>query len=173
LITAFIDSVVIAAGPGRASFTDQVVKLSGDASMIARFADPFDALFRLQREMEGRLASDWLEDTTAGTGAYPPINVFQQGHDFVAIVELPGVSKNDIELQAKENSIRISGKKSVDYGDKVSVHRRERVAGIFDRTITVPVQIEADGIKAEFRDGILALFIPRAESDKPRAIKIS
>jgi HSP20 family protein len=91
----------------------------------------------------------------------------------VAIVELPGVAKGDLEVQAKENVIRISGKKSVDYGNKVSVHRRERVAGTFDRTIAVPVQINADGIKAEFVDGILALFIPRAESDKPRAIKIS
>jgi HSP20 family protein len=141
--------------------------------MIAGFADPFEALFRLQRELEGRRASDWLEDTTSGMGAYPPINVFQQGHDFVAIVELPGVGKGDLELQAKENTIRISGKKSVAYGDKVSVHRRERVAGNFDRMITLPVQIDPNGIKADLRDGILALYIPRAESDKPRAIKIS
>jgi HSP20 family protein len=145
----------------------------GGTATITRYADPFDALFRLQRELEGRLASDWLGETTSGIGAYPPINVFQQGHDFVAIVELPGVAKGDLEVQAKENVIRISGKKSVDYGNKVSVHRRERVAGTFDRTIAVPVQINADGIKAEFVDGILALFIPRAESDKPRAIKIS
>ncbi|MGC1575924.1 MAG: Hsp20/alpha crystallin family protein [Beijerinckiaceae bacterium] len=140
--------------------------------MIAGLADPFEALFRLQRELEGRRASDWLEDTTSGMGAYPPINVFQQGHDFVAIVELPGVDKGDLELKAKENTIRISGKKSVAYGDKVSVHRRERLAGNFDRTIAVPVQIDPSGIKAELRDGILALYIPRAESDKPRAIKI-
>jgi HSP20 family protein len=142
-------------------------------AMIAGFADPFEALFRLQRELEGRRASDWLEDTTSGMGAYPPINVFQQGHDFVAIVELPGVDKGDLELKAKENTIGISGKKSVAYGDKVSIHRRERLAGNFDRTITVPIQIDPKGIKAELRDGILALFIPRAESDKPRTIKIS
>ena len=141
--------------------------------MIAGFADPFEALFRLQRELEGRRASDWLEDTTSGMGAYPLINVFQQGHDFVAIVELPGVDKGDLELKAKENTIRISGEKSVAYGDKVSVHRRERLAGDFDRTITVPVQIDPNKIRAELRDGILALYIARAESDKPRAIKIS
>jgi len=141
--------------------------------MIAGLADPFEALFHLQRELERRRASEWLEDTTSGMGAYPPINVFQQGHDFVAIVELPGVDKRDLDLQAKENTVRLSGKKSVAYGDKVSMHRRERVAGNFDRTITVPVQIDPNGIKAELRDGILALYIPRAESDKPRAIKIN
>ncbi len=141
--------------------------------MIAGPADPFEALLRLQRGLEGRRASDWLEDTTSGMGVYPPINIFQQGHDFVAIVELPGVGKEDLELKAKENTITLSGTKPVAYGDKVSVHRRERVAGNFDRTITVPVQIDPDAIKAELRDGILTLYIPRAESDKPRSIKIS
>ena len=52
-------------------------------------------------------------------------------------------------------------------------HRRERVSGEFDRTLSLPVQIEPDGIKAEYRDGILALFLPRAERDKPRSIKIT
>ena len=141
--------------------------------MDTTFADPFDTLFRLQRELEACRDSDWLADTTSGMGAFPPINVFQQGHDFVAIVELPGVNKADLELQAKESTIRISGKRSIDYGDKVSAHRRERVAGTFDRMITVPVEIDPERIKAEFCDGVLTLFIPRAESDKPRAIKIN
>ena len=44
--------------------------------------------------------------------------------------------------------------------------------GVFDRTITLPVQIDVDRLRADFKDGVLALFIPRAESDKPRAIKI-
>ena len=139
---------------------------------MTTLVNPFDSLLRLQRELDARLESDWLEDTTSGIGAFPPINVFQQGHDFVAIVELPGVSKTDLELQAKDDTIRISGKKSITFGDKASVHRRERVAGTFDRTVTVPVQINPDGIKAEFRDGVLVLFIPRAESDKPRSIQI-
>ena len=141
--------------------------------MLLSLADPFDGLFRLQRELEARLASNWLDNRTAGTGAFPPINVFQQGHDFVAVIELPGVAKSELELHAKESTIRISGKKSFDYGDKISLHRRERIAGTFDRTITLPVRIDPDGIKAEMRDGILTLFIPRAESDKPRTISIS
>ena len=52
-------------------------------------------------------------------------------------------------------------------------HRRERLSGTFDRTLTVPIQIDAERIKAEYRDGVLALFIPRAESDKPRSISIN
>src|SRR5436190_18284254 len=134
---------------------------------------PLDVLFEFQRALDSRLDSEWLRGATAGGGAFPPINVFQQGGNLVAIVELAGVNKSDLEIQAKDNTIRISGKKEFAYPEKVSLHRRERLSGTFDRTLTVPIQIDADRIKAEYRDGVLALFIPRAESDKPRSISIN
>ena len=85
---------------------------------------------------------------------------------------LPGIEKNDLEIQAKENTIRISGKKVIGYDEGVSIHRRERTFGEFDRTISIPVEINPDGIKAEYNNGVLALFLPKAESAKPRTIKI-
>jgi len=141
--------------------------------MFPNFNDPFSALFSMQRALDARRASDWLGDRTTGSGSYPPINIFQQGEDFVAVVELPGIDKNDLAIEAKENVIRISGKKTVNHPSGASVHRRERVSGIFDRTISVPIRIDPDAIRAEYSNGVLALFIPRAESDKPRTIKIT
>jgi HSP20 family protein len=140
--------------------------------MITAFSDPFDALLSLQQELDARLASDWLSDMTASRGPFPPINVFQQGDDILALMELPGVDKNDLQIQAKANTIRISGKKRVEYANEASVHRRERVTGEFDRTLSLPVQFDPDRIRAEYRDGLLAVFLPRAESDKPHSIKI-
>jgi HSP20 family protein len=96
------------------------------------------------------------------------VNAFQQGDDLVAIVELPGVNKEDLSIQAKENTIRIAGRKAIDYPDNVSLHRRV----VFDRTLVVPRQIDPDRIKAEYNDGLLALFIQRAERDKPRTIEV-
>ena len=96
----------------------------------------------------------------------------QQGEDYVAIVELPGISKDELHVEAKDNVIRISGTKSPSYPEKASAHRRERVFGTFDRTISVPIKIDDSKLKAEYRDGILALFIPRAEEDKPRKINV-
>ena len=84
----------------------------------------------------------------------------------------PGLEKNELQIQAKENTIRICGKKVVNYPEG-SVHRRERVFGDFDRTISLPVQLDPDGIKAEYRDGLLALFLPRSERENPRTIKVS
>ena len=140
--------------------------------MITTFADPFDALFNLQRALDAQLTSEWLRDSTTSRGPFPPINVFQQGHNILAIIELPGIDKAKLQIEAKENTIRISGAKVLDYEDGASVHRRERDFGQFDRTISIPVKLDPGGIKAEYRDGVLALFLPRAESDKPRSITI-
>jgi HSP20 family protein len=140
--------------------------------MVIGYSDPFETLLAFQRALESRLSGDWLGSTTASMGTYPPVNVFLQGDDLVAIIELPGVEKEALNIQAKENTIRIAGRKAIDYSDNVSVHRRERVSGVFDRTLVVPMQIDPDGIKAEYNDGLLAIFIPRAERDKPRNIAI-
>jgi HSP20 family protein len=140
--------------------------------MVMRYADPFEALFSFQRALENRLSSDWLGNGTGGTGSYPPVNVFQRGDDLIAIIELPGIDRKDLNIEAKNNTIRIAGRKDVEYPEKVSAHRRERLWGVFDRTLSVPMQIDPNGIKAEYGDGLLALFIPRAERDKPRTIEI-
>jgi len=141
--------------------------------MFASFSDPFEALFGLQRALDSRIASDWMGRGTAASGSFPPINIFQKGDDFVALVELPGIDKNNLEIEAKENTIRIRGRKAIAYGEQASIHRRERISGVFDRTLSVPIRIEPGGIKAEYRDGMLALFVPRAQADKPRSIKVS
>jgi HSP20 family protein len=141
--------------------------------MFSRFDDPFSAMTALQRALESRLQSDWMGASTAGAGSYPPINIFQQKDDFVAVIELPGIDKNDLQIEAKENSVRVSGRKTPAYGDKARVHRRERRFGVVDRTLARPVPIDADGIRAEYRDGVLALFIPRAASAKSRSIQIN
>jgi HSP20 family protein len=142
------------------------------AIMITSFADPLDVLLSLQRALDAQTGSGWLQNQTASQGPFPPINVFQQGDDVLAIIELPGVEKNDLQIHAKENTIRISGKKTTNYPEG-SVHRRERVFGEFDRTLSLPIQLDPDRIKAEYRDGVLALLLPRAESEKPRTIKIT
>jgi HSP20 family protein len=141
--------------------------------MLTSFLDPFETLLAFQRALDARRESDWIGRGTAGAGGFPPINIFQQGHDFVAVVELPGVQKDDLDIEAKDDAIRISGKKEIAAEEKASVHRRERRSGAFDRTVVLPIHIDPDRIQAELQDGVLALFIPRAESDKPRTVKIS
>jgi len=141
--------------------------------MAMMLSDPFETLLGLQQALDSFRTSRWLDSSLSGTGAYPPVNVFRKGDDFVVITEVPGIKKSDLDIQVKGSTIRIAGSKSVEYSGKPSVHRRERLSGRFDRAITIPVEIDAEKIKAECRDGILALYLPRAERDKPRSIKLS
>jgi HSP20 family protein len=141
--------------------------------MAMMLSDPFETLLDLQQALDAFRASSWLQSSPSGTGAYPPVNVFRKGDDFVVITEVPGIKKSDLEIQVKGNTIRVAGTKSVAYSEKASLHRRERLAGRFDRAITIPVEIDADKTTAEFHDGILALYLPRAERDKPRSIKLT
>ena len=68
--------------------------------MLSSYNDPFDELFALQRALDARLASDWMGAGTAASGSYPPVNIFQQGDDFVVVLELPGVAKEELTISA-------------------------------------------------------------------------
>ena len=141
--------------------------------MARLYPDPFEALLNVQRALDASRTSDWLARGPSGTGTYPPLNIFRQGDDFVVITELPGMRRDDVDIQVQGDRIRIAGRKAIDYGEDASLHRRERVAGSFDRTIAIPIEVDADRVKAEYRNGVLALLLPRAERDKPKSITIS
>jgi HSP20 family protein len=140
---------------------------------MAVLMDPFDALSSFQQALDAYRTSSWFDPGLSGGGAYPPVNVFRKGDDFVIIAELPGVNKSKLDVQVKGRTIRLAGEKTVGYSEKAALHRRERLAGRFDRAVTMPIEINPEGVKAEYRDGVLALFLPRAESDKPKSIKVA
>lgn len=137
------------------------------------YSDPFDLVISLQQALESIRPNSWLDSGPSGGGTFPPINVFRKGEDFVAIAEVPGIQKDNFDVQVRENVIHIAGTKSLNYSEKASIHRRERLAGAFDRAVSLPVQIDADRVKAECHGGVLAIYLPRAERDKPKSIRVS
>jgi HSP20 family protein len=139
---------------------------------MALFPDPFGSLMGLQNALDAFRRSDWLQTSPSAGGSYPPLNVFRKGEDFALVAEVPGISRSDLEIQIKGRTVRLSGTKSVKYPEKASVHRRERLQGRFDRSITLPIEVDQDRVTAECRDGILAITLPRAERDKPRSVRI-
>ena len=86
---------------------------------MAMLSDPFDALLQFQQALDTYRTSSWLGSGLSSGGAYPPLNVFRKGDDIVVIIEVPGVRKADLQIQVKDNTIRISGAKSVQYGDSL------------------------------------------------------
>ena len=140
---------------------------------MALLSSPFDTLLGLQQALDAFRTSGWLDAGPSGGGAYPPINVFRRGDEFVVLAEVPGVKKSDLDVQVKGNTVRISGAKAVGYPERAGVHRRERLAGRFDRALALPVEIDAEGVRAECRDGVLALLLPRAARDRPRTVQVT
>ena len=141
--------------------------------MVIRVRDPFATLLGLQRAMDNVMGSDWFGSRTSGSGVFPHLNVFTSGDDFVVEAELPGVKKQDLDVQVRGDTLRIQGKKTIAYDENASIHRRERTAGQFDRTVTLPDEIDSARVSADFRDGVLTLRLPRAESAKPRTVAIN
>ena len=141
--------------------------------MASLFSHPFGALMEFQNALDQLRSSNWFGSGLSAQGAYPPLNVFRKGDDVVMVIEVPGVKKADLRIEAKGRTIRVAGSKNVDHDGQASAHRLERRSGSFDRAVTLPIEIDPEGIKAECRDGILAVFVPRAESDKPRSISIA
>ena len=141
--------------------------------MVRLFTNPVDSLLTFQKALSDTMMSDYSGSGFSRRSGFPPLNIYQVDDEYAIIAELPGVNKKDIDIDVQRNRVRISGKKRVDYGEGVNVHRQERQTGDFDRTFTTPFEIDAEKVNAEYRDGILALSLPRAEQDKPRSINIA
>ena len=95
--------------------------------MARNHGEPVSAMLALQRELENRFASDWMGGGTSAIGSYPPVNMFLQGDDFVAVIELPGIGKHDLAIEANKLTLRIFGKKratSRSAGDRPSAPTR-------------------------------------------------
>jgi HSP20 family protein len=112
---------------------------------MALFLDPLDALSSLQQALDSFRTSSWLTSGPSAGGSYPPINIFRKGDDFIVITEVPGIKKEDLTVQVKGTTIRIAGSKNLDFPEKAALHRRERLAGRFDRAVTLPIEIDPEG----------------------------
>ena len=138
-----------------------------------RFSSALDTLLALQEAVEAARTSDYFGRSTTNRGTFPSINLFQDGDNTVIMAEVPGVKKDEIQVQIKDNLITISGERKTDYPEKASVHRVERRGFKFDRTMKLPVKVDVEKVKADYENGIVKIVMPRAESDKPKMIDIN
>jgi len=107
------------------------------------------------------------------SGSSPRVDVYQTENEVIVKAEIPGVSKKDLNLYIDENSVRISGqtRKENELKDE-NVYRAERYYGSFSRTIPLPAEVKSEEAKAEYKDGILSITVPKVEPSKARGRKI-
>ncbi len=103
----------------------------------------------------------------------PAVDMFEEGGNLVVKAELPGVSKDDLNLRIVDNNLIISGEKSTEEKiERSNFLRLERSHGSFSRTLGLPEGLDAEHIKASFKDGVLEVRIPRTESSTVRQITV-
>jgi HSP20 family protein len=108
-----------------------------------------------------------------GAGVFPPMNVSQDEDNFYLRAEVPGIKPNELSISVMRNRLSLAGKREIRKEDElVSYHRKERAEGSFNRTLTLPMEVEAERVEAKYADGILTVTLPKAEEAKPRQIAV-
>jgi len=99
--------------------------------------------------------------------------MFEDKDNVVVRAELPGMKKEEIEVSVHDGCLTLSGeRKSEQKTDEGSAHRSERFFGRFQRTISLPTPVCVDKVKAQYKDGILSVTLPKAEEAKPKHIDV-
>jgi HSP20 family protein len=104
----------------------------------------------------------------------PALDVHESKDGFSVRVEVPGLKREDIEVSLHDGALVISGeRKGETIGEDTEVHRQERYYGKFSRVLTLPAAVAGDKVKAQYKDGILTVTLPKAEEAKPKPITVS
>src|SRR5690242_1859696 len=107
------------------------------------------------------------------TGWSPALDLYEGGDHFVAVVELPGMRKEDIDISLHDGALTISGERTRESANGDKAERTERYVGTFRRSIALPTNVDANKVSATYRDGILTVTLPKAEEAKPKQIQVS
>ena len=138
------------------------------------FDNPFADFDSVRREMQ-RLLDTVTGDAFAevGAGVFPPMNITQDDDNFYLRAEVPGINPKELSIAAVRNRVSLAGKREIQREhERVSYHRRERAEGSFNRTVTLPSEVDAERVDARYADGVLTLTLPKAEQAKPRQITV-
>jgi HSP20 family protein len=139
---------------------------------MVRF-DPFSDMLPL-REAMNRLFEDSMvrSSTVQSRAATAPMDVYVEGDDYVLEVALPGLDPNSVDVQVLGSQVTISGEYSAAPEGRQYLHR-ERGLGRFERTVTLPTELDASKAQAHYEHGLLRLTVPKAEAAKPRRIAVN
>lgn len=141
--------------------------------------DPFRDVMTLQERMNhlfdhalSRTRVDDKEGLTASMWS-PSVDIFETPDSIVMKAELPGVSRDNIDIQVQDNTLTLKGERKFEHEVKEENYLRvERSYGAFQRTFNLPTGVQQGKIKAVFKDGVLEVTMPKAEEAKPTQVKI-
>ena len=110
----------------------------------------------------------------SGSGSYPPVDLYLSENDVVLQMCVPGVNPNDINIQVTGDTVTVSGEiKREQQGQKGQASFEEIWRGKFQRSFSLPTEVDPDKANASYENGMLSLTLPKSEATKPRKIQVS
>jgi len=141
--------------------------------------NPFYELKKLSDSINQLFDENYLTEGEKGSGLSltswsPSTDIYETKDEYVFKIEVPGMNKDDVKVEFTEDTLTIKGERKEDKEiKKENFHRIERFFGSFQRSFTLPKNIDEKKIKAELKDGILELRVPKVEKSKTKAIPIT
>ena len=141
--------------------------------------EPVRDLLTLQERMNRMFDNSYRagaqdEDWALGGSWAPAVDIYEKDGNIVLKAELPGVDPKDVDVRVENNLLTLRGERKFDNEVKRdSYHRVERAYGAFSRSFTLPNVVDTGNIKAEYKDGVLHMTLPKREEAKPRQIQIN
>jgi HSP20 family protein len=106
------------------------------------------------------------------SGWSPALDLYENNDNVVAVVELPGMRKEEIEISLQDGMLTVAGERKRESANGEKAERSERYIGTFRRSIVLPARVDANKVSATYRDGILTVTLPKAEEAKPKQIPV-
>jgi HSP20 family protein len=140
--------------------------------------DPVRQLSSLRDEIDRLFESplSWFENGSQpfSGGWIPAINVYEDKDHVFVRAEVPGMKKEEIDISLHEGVLTLSGERKLEKEyEKAQSHRTERFVGRFQRSVTLPAPVDSANVRATYKDGILAITLPKAEEAKPKQISVN
>jgi HSP20 family protein len=136
--------------------------------------EPFRDMLNLRADMDRFFKSFFSSLPEDKEGLWAPIiDIEEDNENYIVRAEIPGMKKEEIKVTVRDNLLTVSGERKHEKEVKEKTyHRIERSYGKFKRTITLPSAVDADKIKASYKDGVLNITLPKPESVKPKQIEV-
>ena len=138
--------------------------------------DPFREMFTLSDHLNRMFVqAPRREDRRVNLGAasFPAVDVREDADGIHLSADLPGIDPDAIDLKLENQTLTLSGERKLAHEDKRDQYQRvESWAGPFSRTFTLPPTVDVEKVKAQHKNGVLTVFLPRREETKPRQVKV-
>ena len=123
------------------------------------------------------IESPWTELARTSqllSGWTPALDIHEDKDNFIVRAELPGMKREDIDVSLHDGALSISGERKLEQKfEEAEVYRTERFFGKFQRTVSLPAAVAADKVKAQYKDGVLTITLPKTEEAKPKQIDVN